>query len=183
MRIEERMTKDVKCCAVQDSLAAAARILWEHDFGCAPVIDEGGHLHGMLTDRDICMAAYISGRGLHDLKVADIMTRNVASVRPQESLRDAELLMRARGVRRLPVVDDQRRVIGLLSCNDLCRWVDDGGSNDSVHHDAVHLVRTLATVGRPRVAAANGTPQPAGPLVLAGSPSPRRTQPTPVQSA
>jgi hypothetical protein len=43
-------------------------------------------------------------------------------------------------------------VIGMLTCNDLCRWVDDGGSNGSQHHDAVHLVGTLATVGKPRVA-------------------------------
>src|SRR5580765_5516446 len=153
MRVEERMTRDVKCCKVQDSLAEAARLLWEHDCGCVPVVDDDGHLLGMLTDRDICMAAYTSGRVLHELKVADTMAWNIATTRPHESLREAEMVMRGRGVRRLPVLDDQRRVIGLLSCNDLCRWVDDGGSNGSQHHDAVHLVRTLATVGRPRDAA------------------------------
>jgi CBS domain-containing protein len=170
MRVDERMTKNVKCCSAGDSLAEAARLLWEHDCGCAPVVDGNGRLQGILTDRDICMAAYTTGRGLHELHVADIMARNIATARPQESLQQAEMIMRARGVRRLPVVNEQHRVVGMLSCNDLCRWVDDGGSNGSQHHDAVHLVGTLATVGRPRAAAkadtdAQGPPAPPPPLV------------------
>ena len=169
MRVDERMTKEVKCCRVEDSLAAAARLLWEHDCGCAPVVDDDGRLRGMLTDRDICMAAYTTGRGLHDLWVADVMSKSLATTRPEESLREAEMVMRANGVRRLPVLDDQRRVIGLISCNDLCRWVDDGGSNGAQHHDAVHLVRTLATVGQRRLPA--GMPAAA---VEPAAPPPRR---------
>lgn len=163
MRVDERMTKNVRCCNTGDSLAEAARLLWEHDCGCAPVVDDEGQLLGIVTDRDICMAAYTTGRGLHELHVADIMARNLATARPQESLHQAELIMRARGVRRLPVVDERHRVVGMLSCNDLCRWVDDGGSNGSQHHDAVHLVGTLATVGRPRVAAKADTDAFIGP--------------------
>ncbi len=48
MRVDERMTKNVKCCNTGDSLAAAARLLWEHDCGCAPVVDEDGRLRGIL---------------------------------------------------------------------------------------------------------------------------------------
>ncbi|MEJ2206874.1 MAG: CBS domain-containing protein [Gemmatimonadota bacterium] len=103
------------------------------------------------------MAAYTSGRRLHELKVAEIMTEDVATIGPQESLRDAEKAMRARGVRRLPVIDEERRVIGVLSCNDICRWVDDVGSNGARHHDATHLGRTLATIGKPRGPAAVGS--------------------------
>ena len=112
------------------------------------------------------MAAYTSGRGLHELKVADIMTENVATIGREESLQDAEEAMRARGVRRLPVLDEERRLIGVLSCNDLCRWVDDGGSNGARHHDATHLVRTLATIGKPRGSAVAGSPLSKASVVL-----------------
>ena len=161
MQVSERMTKNVRTCRVDDSLEHAARLLWDHDCGCLPVVSEHGHLHGMITDRDICMAAYTSGERLADLQVREAMAIDVASVSPGHSLRDAEMLMRDHSVRRLPVIDEEGRVIGLLSCNDLTRWVDDAGTIGRSQHDAVHLVRTLAIVGRPRgrgVADAFGTP-------------------------
>lgn len=114
------------------------------------VVGEHGQLHGMITDRDICMAAYTSRERLAELQVREAMAIDVACVSPGQSLRDAEMLMRDRGVRRLPVLDEDGCVIGLLSCNDLMRWGDDAGTIGRRHHDAVHLVRTLAIVGRPR---------------------------------
>lgn len=150
MRVDERMTKNICCCRSDESLAVAAKRLWDSDCGCLPVVDKRGNLHGMITDRDICMAAMTTGKPLAELRIADAMAKDVACVRPTESLHEAELTMRMRAVRRLPVVDDQNRVIGLLTCNDLFRWVDDGGSNSGNSYDAVHLVRTLATIGRGR---------------------------------
>ena len=150
MRVDERMTKNICCCRSDESLAAAARQLWDNDCGCLPVLDRRGQLRGMITDRDICMAAMTTGKPLAELRVGDAMAKDVACARPSESLQDAELTMRSRAVRRLPVLDEQNHVIGLLTCNDLFRWVDDGGANVGTHHDAVHLVRTLATIGRTR---------------------------------
>ncbi len=160
MSVQQRMTQDVRHCAPQDSLADAARVLWENDCGFTPVLDSDRRLRGILTDRDICMAAYTSGRRLHDLTVADVMTVDVTTIGPQESIQDAEEAMRTRGVRRLPVIDEERRVIGVLSCNDICRWFDDGGSNGPHHHDATHFVRTMAIIGKPRGTAAAGSSAP-----------------------
>lgn len=148
MRVEERMTKDICCCRTEDSLATAARQLWDRDCGCLPVVDDRGHVLGMITDRDICMAAMTTGKALTELLVAYAMARNVAVTRPSDSLHEAEMIMRARSVRRLPVLDEQNRVIGILSCNDLFRWVDDDRANGAAVHDAFHLARTLAAVGR-----------------------------------
>jgi CBS domain-containing protein len=150
MRVDDRMTRTIVSCDPTDDLATAASRLWENDCGSLPVLDDRGHVVGMLTDRDICMAAMFSGKPLGELRVAAVMTKDVATVREHDSLRDAEMIMRSRSVHRLPVVDDHQRVVGILACNDLLRWVDDGGRADS-NQEAVHLVRTLAAVGHRRM--------------------------------
>ncbi len=172
MRVDEQMTKNVATCKTGDSLARAAKQLWDCDCGSMPVVDDRRRVLGMITDRDICMAALTTGKSLADLRVRDAMAKDVASMRPSESVREAELVMRARGVRRLPVLDDQNRLIGLLCCNDLVRWVDDGGANGTTVQDAVHLLRTLATVGRPRTATPGSSQPAARELAVHSHPSP-----------
>jgi CBS domain-containing protein len=152
MRIEQRMTRNAACCAASDSLATAATLLWQNDCGSVPVVDANGRVQGMITDRDICMAAWSTGRSLMELRVGNTMTRDVASIGVMDSLLEAEMIMRSRGVHRLPVMDAQQRVIGILCSNDLLRWIDDGGAHGSMPNAAEHLVRTLAIIGRPRSA-------------------------------
>jgi CBS-domain-containing membrane protein len=150
------MTRTVVTCDAEDTLAAAARRMWDGDCGCLPVVDAHCHVVGMVTDRDVCMAAYTTGKPLSELRVAAVMARSVASTRPDDSLQDAERTMRQHAVRRLPVLDERARVIGILSCNDLFRDAEDRDDrNDSdddgmAAHDAVHLVRTMAAIGRRR---------------------------------
>jgi len=158
MRVEEQMTRKVTTCKTGDSLARAAKLLWDEDCGCLPVVNDRSRVLGMITDRDICMAALITGKSLADLRVRDAMAKDVATMRCAESTQDAELVMRERRVRRLPVVDSQGRLVGLLCCNDLVRWADDPANGAAEPGDAVHLLRTLATVGLSR------TRSPDGPL-------------------
>ena len=61
MKVKDLMTTDVKCCAEYNTLNTAAQMMWDYDIGCIPVIDKDGRAIGMLTDRDICMSAYIQG--------------------------------------------------------------------------------------------------------------------------
>lgn len=150
MQVHEKMSKNVAHCSADTTLAQAARKLWDCDCGALPVVDERSHVVGMITDRDICMAAMTTGKPLGALRVADAMAKDVVTANTMASLQDAELQMRAHAVRRLPVLDDQDRLIGLLSCNDLIRWVDDSSAPVSRERDATHLLRTLATIGRTR---------------------------------
>ncbi|HEX5050248.1 MAG TPA: CBS domain-containing protein [Planctomycetota bacterium] len=129
MRVAERMTEHLISCAAADSLATAARLLLDEDCDCVPVVDHGGRVRGMLTDRDICMAAFKTGRSLAELRVRDAMAKDVASTRPSASLAAAVMVMRSRGICQLPVLDAQNRMIGLLRCNDLLSWVDDGDAH------------------------------------------------------
>ena len=115
------MTTDVGACRPFDSVDRSAKIMWERDCGVVPVVDQEGRVIAMLTDRDICMAALTQGRGLGEIHVSSAMSRRLWSCRPQDDVREAEKRMRARQVRRLPVVDAEGKLVGVLSISDLAR--------------------------------------------------------------
>lgn len=121
MKIAELMTAPVRTCTVNDSLNAAANVMWEHDCGIVPVLDAGGKLVGVVTDRDICMAAFFHGARLSELPVREVMARDLHTVRPEASLHDGLELMRAMQVRRVPVVDGEGALAGILSLADVAR--------------------------------------------------------------
>jgi CBS domain-containing protein len=119
MKIQDIMTRNVASCLATDNLNRAAQLMWEHDCGSIPVVDAGNRVVGMLTDRDIAMAAYTQGRALGGIGVAEIMTSAVQSCQASEPLTAAEKRMRAAQVRRLPVVDESGGLVGIISLNDL----------------------------------------------------------------
>ena len=84
-RVREVMTKDVLTCSVSDRLNRAAQLMWESDCGCIPIVEEHGMLVGMLTDRDICMAAYTSGKPLSEISVTSAMSTAGPSPVPTSS--------------------------------------------------------------------------------------------------
>jgi CBS domain-containing protein len=119
MKVEQLMTRNVRVCHADDMLNAAAQIMWENDCGCVPVVDEANRVVGMLTDRDICMAAYFQGEPLNNVRVASAMSREVFGCRPDDTVAAAEALLRMHQIRRLPVADTSGALIGILSMNDI----------------------------------------------------------------
>jgi CBS domain-containing protein len=169
MQVRERMTTPARCCRQDDTLADAARLMWEHDCGSVPVLDARGVLVGMVTDRDACMASYTRGLRLDEIRVHTAMARKVWSCRAEDSLEAAELSMRAHQVRRLPVVDAGGKVIGILSYNDLVRAVTADKAAAGRLPKSEHLVQTLAAIGAPRqlaAAAASAGKETPAPAVL-----------------
>lgn len=145
MLVADLMRRTVYSCSVTATLNDAARIMWEHRVGCVPVLADGGHVVGIVTDRDVCMGAYTSGARLAAIAVTASMSRKVVCCRPTQTLRDVEELMRSHQIRRLPVVDDPGRLLGLVSLDDIARhmrpsWDGAGG----LGADAIAL--TLASV-------------------------------------
>lgn len=104
MEISDLMTREVRSCHPEDSLQVAAGMMWDGDCGCVPVVDGEGRLVGMLTDRDVAMAAYTKAECLTDLTVSGAMSAKVFTVAPSARIEMAECLMREYKVRRLPVV-------------------------------------------------------------------------------
>jgi CBS domain-containing protein len=147
MRIEQLMSQPAITCRMNDTLSTAAQLMWEHDCGVMPVVGEDGHLTGILTDRDICMAAYTRGQPLHEIPASAAMSKQVFSCSPQESIDAAERLMSKMQVRRVPVVDRDSRPIGVLSLNDLARHAAATRSRNGLDRETVE---TLAAICQPR---------------------------------
>jgi CBS domain-containing protein len=123
MLVERLMTRLVHACRADDTLAHAARLMWDSDCGCLPVCGGNGSTNvvGIITDRDICMCGLFEGRPLSDLKVAIAMSRGVLMCRAGDEIENAERIMRDARVRRLPVIDDAGMLVGMLTLADLAR--------------------------------------------------------------
>jgi CBS domain-containing protein len=119
MKIGDFMTQGVYTVRREDNLELAAQQMWEHDCGALPVIDRGGRVVAMITDRDVCMAGYTQGKPLAAIRVSTAMSKSLVSCGPDDTMSSAERVMRQHQVRRLPVVDDDGRLVGIVSLNDL----------------------------------------------------------------
>lgn len=118
-RVREVMTRQVVTCRESDSLSRAAQAMWDADCGSLPVVGEQDKVVGMITDRDICMAAYTRGKPLAELAVSGTMSSNPVTCRPTDTLPAVMELMAERQIRRVPVVDDEGRLAGIVSLADL----------------------------------------------------------------
>jgi len=121
MRAEQLMNRDVQTCSPNATLEQAARLLWEADLGCLVVVDDDRRPIGMLTDRDIAMAAYIQGVLLRELSVHGTMSEHVHCCPPSAPLSEVEQLMQEQRVRRLPVVGADGVLIGIITLGDLAQ--------------------------------------------------------------
>ncbi len=150
MKVTKLMTRAVRTCRADDDMRVAARIMWETDCGCVPVVDEGGHAIAMITDRDLCMAAFTQNQKLADMRVASAMSQELFTCGQDDSITDAERTMRLRQVRRLPVVDSNRTLLGVISLADIVH----GTAHRPVARakDAVlgETIETLAAISEPR---------------------------------
>jgi CBS domain-containing protein len=153
MKIDELMTRGVESCGPRDSLSRAAQIMWERDCGCVPVVFEDGTLAGIVTDRDICMAAFTKGKRLDEISAEEVMTRSVQFCTTADSFETAASLMQLHQVRRLPVVRSDGSVVGIVSLNDLFT----GGQREAdpriKQKQAIALEQARVAVCRPRTAA------------------------------
>lgn len=150
MKVEQLMTRTVRTCGPWDPLNEAARIMWEQDCGCVPVVDEQGHVIGIVTDRDVSMAAYTRGLPLWALQVDGAMARQVHTCRPGDSLAAAERTMRARQLHRLPVVDESGVLVGLLSLRDLAIEAVREHGRRRAEVSAEEVAETLGAISQPR---------------------------------
>ena len=151
MKVQNLMTTEVKCCAEYNTLNTAAQMMWDNDIGCVPVVDKEGRAIGILTDRDICMSAYLQGVPLTGAPVTSAMSKEMFSCSGDDDIAAAENLMRAKQVHRLPVLDAQRHVIGIISLNDIARECAlEAETKEKRQVSDAEIAQVLASVCAPR---------------------------------
>jgi CBS-domain-containing membrane protein len=119
MKVKEVMTPDAKTIWITESLADAAKEMWENDCGILPIIKDGRKVIGMITDRDICMATAIRDRNPSSISVEEVMNATVYAVEADEEVEQALQTMREHKIRRLPVLNLEGELEGIVSMNDI----------------------------------------------------------------
>jgi CBS domain-containing protein len=155
MKVADVMTRRVRSCQPASTLEAVARIMWEQDLGALPVTDDTGRPIAMITDRDLAVAAYTQGKALRDVAARTAMSRELHTVHVSDNLEEAERIMRRQQIRRLAVVDESARLVGMLTLNDIARSRTRAFEGPDAITQLAEVGKTLATISRPRSPAAS----------------------------
>ncbi len=119
MKVHELMTADVKSCRPETNLAEAVEGLWAGDCGALPVVNDEGRVVGIITDRDICIALATRGRVADRVAVREVAEEHVVTCLKNDEATVALAAMKKHKVRRLPVVDADGHLRGMVSLNDI----------------------------------------------------------------
>ena len=124
MKVRETMTRDVRIASPEETIRQAARAMADLDAGVLPVGDKD-HLVGMITDRDIAIRGIAEGKG-PNTKVRDVMTAEIKYCFDDQDVEEVARNMGDIQVRRLPVVDRDKRLVGILSIGDIAMTGEEG---------------------------------------------------------
>ena len=119
MKVTEVMTTNPTACTPLNTLADAAGLMWQHDCGILPVVADGGKVVGLITDRDICMASLLNARQLAHIAVEEVISGNVIGCAREDDVKTALLKMQENKIRRVPILNEDGTLSGMLSMNDI----------------------------------------------------------------
>ncbi|HSB09347.1 MAG TPA: CBS domain-containing protein [Blastocatellia bacterium] len=119
MKVQDVMTENAKFCWPDTNLATAAATMWENDCGVLPVLADGRTAIGVITDRDIAIALGTRNRKASDIKVREVISGKLCTANPEDDIHTALKIMRREKVHRLPVIDAEGALKGVLSLNDV----------------------------------------------------------------
>ena len=119
MKVKELMSTDVKTSREDTDLSTVTKLMWDADCGIVPIVSDDREVVGVVTDRDICIAAATRSMNPASLQVRDVMSRSVTTCADTDDVRVALAALKDKRLHRLPVVDRQRRLVGVISLADL----------------------------------------------------------------
>lgn len=119
MKCKDVMTPNPRYCAPSASTVEAARIMRDEDVGIVPVVEQNQQLRGVVTDRDLCLQVIAEARNPQEVKVEECMSEDLVTCKPEDDVQKAADLMKEHQVRRIPVVDDQGRLVGMIAQADI----------------------------------------------------------------
>lgn len=150
MKVQDLMTSPAHSCTPDTSLAAAAQAMRDYTCGALPVLDDSGRPIGILTDRDVCLAVGRVERFPATIPAREAMTPNPVTCVPGAEIGDVLNTMAAMRIRRLPVVNGEGRLVGILSQSDIVSSVQDAQNFDSpvLRRLVAQSRRTEGTIGK-----------------------------------
>ncbi|UNK18661.1 CBS domain-containing protein [Paenibacillus sp. N3/727] len=119
MQIIEVMTRQVQTCLTSDPVEKAAKIMEQGNVGAVPIVDQAGRLTGIMTDRDIVLRGVAKNKDLRMTTCEELMTGEVKCCEPHTEIHEAANMLAQHQIRRLPVVDNQGRLVGICAIGDL----------------------------------------------------------------
>ena len=119
MKVKECMCNDVCCVKPETKIYEIAKLMSENHIGCIPVCNENNSICGIITDRDILLRCVACNKDSNQTPVSDIMTCNVYTCKENDEITNAESKMGENQIRRLPVCDDNNKVVGILTLGNL----------------------------------------------------------------
>lgn len=130
MKIRECMCQDVCFVKPDCKVYDAARIMNENHIGCIPVCNDQKNVVGVLTDRDIVLRTVACDKDVKTTPVSEIMTTKVCTCQSEENIEQAQNTMAKFQIRRLPVLDMQNKMVGILSLGDLAHNTEEIGTQN-----------------------------------------------------
>jgi CBS domain-containing protein len=143
MLVEDLMSRSVKCCQAETDLATAAQMMFEGDFGVLPIVDQEEHVKGVLTDRDICLAVTAKRQSAMDLKAAETISGKAYCVHMNDDIHEALKQMKAHRVRRLPVLNAEDKLQGMISINDIILDAHEKGPDHPSYGEAMETLKGI----------------------------------------
>ncbi len=151
MNVQEIMTSDVQCCSPNTNLAAAAKMMWDSDCGALPVLNVHGQVLGMITDRDICMAAATKNKPASEITVWETVSGKAYICRMADDVHTALDIMKREKIRRLPVVDEDGVLQGIVAMNDLILAAGEGKGKKASDISCEDVMRTMKAINEHRI--------------------------------
>lgn len=129
MEVKDCMTKNVCYCTPETNVADAAKLMSQNHVGCIPVCDQNNYVVGLITDRDVILRTICCDKEAKQTPVSDVMTCNVCCCNPNTTISEATKLMSDLQIRRIPVCDEQNKIVGMLSLGDLAHHDKEVGTD------------------------------------------------------
>jgi CBS domain-containing protein len=146
MKVQDVMTYNVQSCRPETNLAEAAMQMWRGDFGILPVVADGQKVVGVITDRDICMAAATKHRDPTGIRVKEVISGKVYGCSPDTDIREALKIMQQKQVRRLPIISaEDGKLAGILSMNDVALKATMGRRAELSAEDVENTLQAICT--------------------------------------
>jgi CBS-domain-containing membrane protein len=151
MKVKELMMGTPYHCDLETNLGAATELMWNGNCGFLPVVDSDGEIRGVVTDRDICIALGTRNRLPGEIPVREVMSQKVFSCSPEDDVHVALQTMKEGRVRRLPVISQEKKLVGVVSMDDVLLRAQPTSLGKEPDLSSDEVVRTYRAISQRQV--------------------------------